>query len=48
VFIVSELGLDVAGQASVVVLAGMREERFEMLAYKTVDNGLGRTGRIGG
>jgi hypothetical protein len=43
-----ELGLDVAGEATVVVLAGVREKRFEMLAYKTVENGLGRTaGQIG-
>src|ERR1019366_1600304 len=43
-----ELGLDVAGEATVVALAGVREKRFEMLAYKTVENGLGRTaGQIG-
>ena len=38
-----ELGLDVAGEATVVVLAGVREKRFEMPVHKTVENGLGRT-----
>jgi hypothetical protein len=41
----SELGLDIAGEATVVVLAGVREKRFDIPVYKTVENGLGRTAR---
>src|ERR1019366_3609764 len=35
----SELGLDIAGEATVVVLAGVREKRFDIPVYKTVENG---------
>ena len=45
----SELRLDVAGQAAVVVLAGMREKRLKMPVYEAVENGLGGTaGQIRG
>ena len=41
----SKLGLDVPRQPAVVVLAGLREEGFEMLADEAVEDGLGRMPR---
>jgi hypothetical protein len=41
----AQLVLDVPRQAAVVVLAGVGEERFQVLAYKVVQNGLGRATR---
>lgn len=41
----AQLVLDVAGKATIVVLAGVSEKRLEVLAYEAVKNGLGRATR---